>query len=154
MYSEKNEVWVELTARFDSGTPDNWMTKEVVDLLDHAIVTVPFEQYQTFTGEVMGSSELVRSVLWHGDSASTRSRSTDFRVIRKPAPFEVLFGSDFLFSQSVYSFNEPNLILTKLKETPGMLKLRATTLSSVIEEHKTDSIMLQRTSWLGNATEL
>jgi hypothetical protein len=127
MYSDKYEKWVELTARFDSGTPDNWMTKDVVDLLDHAIVTVPLERYQTFTGEVMVSSELVRSVLWHGDSASTRSRSTDFRVIRKPAPFEVLFGSNFLFSESVYSFNEPNLILTKLKETPGMSKLCATT---------------------------
>jgi hypothetical protein len=127
MYSDKNEEWVELTATFDSGTPDNWMTKEVVDLLDHAIVTVPFERYQTFTGEVMGSSELVHSVLWHGDSARTRSRSTDFRVINKPAPFEVLFGSKFLFSESVYSFNEPNLILTKMKESPGKSKLDPTT---------------------------
>ena len=122
MYSDRLEKWFTLTANFDSGTTENWITKNVVDLLQHVIVTVPYTKYQTFSGETLDSSLLVHDILWHGDGTSARSRSTDFRVIGNSAPFEVLFGSDFIFSESVYSFNEANLILTKVKETPGTFK--------------------------------
>lgn len=120
VYSDKKKKWFELIATFDTGTTDNWVTSDVVDLLEHTIVTVPYTQYRTFDGSVLDSSKRVQQVLWHGDGERARSRHTNFRVISEPAPFQVLFGSAFLFSECVMSFNEHALILATVKETKGM----------------------------------
>jgi len=117
VYSDQKKKWFEFIAKFDTGTKENWMTSVVVDLLEHTIVTVPRTQYRTFDGSVLNSSELVQQVLWHGDGEHARSRHTNFRMISQPAPFQILFGSEFLFSECLMSFNEAALILATVEET-------------------------------------
>ena len=117
VHSDKKKQWFEFSARFDTGTNENWITSTVADLLELPIVTVPHEEFTTFDGSALRSSQLVRQVLWHGDGEHARSRRTDFRMISEPAPFEVLFGSNLIFSECLMSFNEAALILTKAQET-------------------------------------
>jgi len=115
VYSDKKKKWFEFIAKFDSGTEENWITSAVVELLEHTIVTVPRTQYRTFDGSILNSSELVQQVLWHGDGEHARSRHTHFRMISAPAPFQILFGSELIFSEGLMSFNEAALILAKVK---------------------------------------
>jgi len=122
MYSDTRREWHPLDATFDTGTPENWISLDIVAQLDYSVETVENSTYYTFTGEILESSEVVRQVRWRIDSGSgpvTRSRYTNFRIAPAGAPFVVLFGRDLIFSEEIFSFNEANLILTKAGETAG-----------------------------------
>ena len=117
MYSSTKGKWYLFTAKFDTGTPKNWISSDVVNLLRLSIQKVPSKKYTTFNGEELQSNEMVMDILWCGEG-SPQSRETDFRIAYK-APFDVLFGSELLSSQQILSFNESALILTSKKETEG-----------------------------------
>jgi len=135
VYSRNKKKWFEFIAKFDTGTRENWITSAVVGLLEHTVVTGPRTQFTTFDGSVFNSSELVEHVLWHGDGEHARSRHTHFRMISERAPFQILFGSEFIFSQDLMSFNEDALILATVRETqrkppPRVLKPQDANLSA------------------------
>lgn len=111
--------WYRVEVKFDSGTRENWISAPVFALLKQDVEIVPPTIYLTFNGVELESSELARQVLWHGDGLNCRTRQTDFRVADGNAPFQVLLGSEFLFGEGIFSFNEPALVLTKKKESQG-----------------------------------
>jgi hypothetical protein len=119
MYSEKKHQWFKCTATFDTGTSDNWISKSVVDTLELDIATVLSEQHISVTGEPFNVSD-VADIVWSADGTSDathRSRQSRFRIIDSP-PFDVIFGNDLIFCESISSFNNAALILTKGKDNP------------------------------------
>ncbi len=119
MCSPKHKTWIQVTAKFDTQTPENWISTLVVARLGAEPEQGPVIRYVTFNGEELESPRIVKNVKWGAVGADSRSRVTDFRLAPKNAPFEVLFGSDFIDSEEIYTFNEANLILVKQKETKG-----------------------------------
>lgn len=131
VYSYIKKKWFQFNAKFDTGTKENWITSTVVDILEYSIVTISHTQFKTFNGSTLNSFEAVQDVLWHGDGEHTRSRHTQFRMISEPAPFQILFGSDFIFSQDLMSFNESALILATVDET----KRKPLRILALLDEH-------------------
>jgi len=126
MYSEKRRRWRPLGATFDTGTPENWISRDIVARLKYPVENVPPSRYYIFTREILESSKVINQVRWcidNGEGPSTRSRYTNSRVAPDDAPFVVLFGRDLIFSEDIFSFNEAALILTKLDETAGWWSL-------------------------------
>jgi len=115
MYSASKARWYTLTVNFDPGTPENWMSPHVVNLLDLPVQVVVLSSYETSNGQTLSSTEAVKGVLWCGENAP-RTRQADFRLAHN-APFDVLFGNNLLISEDIHSLNKHNLILTKKVET-------------------------------------
>lgn len=122
MYSENRKDWYPIQATFDTGTSENWISADTVARLKYDVENVPKATYYTFTGETLESSKVIREVRWRidtGTGSSARSRWADFRIAPKGAPFVVLFGTDLIFSEDIFSFNDAALILTKGDEAEG-----------------------------------
>ncbi|KAF8859448.1 hypothetical protein BDZ45DRAFT_742261 [Acephala macrosclerotiorum] len=115
--SSRLQRWIELTAKFDTGTQDDWISISIVKDLQLAADNDELVVYETFTGEVMESSMVVRNLAWSSIGTDSRSWATTFRIAPENAPFQVLFGSDFIESKQIYSFNKANLILTRKRGT-------------------------------------
>ena len=118
MFSGTKARWFPFTARFDAGTTKNWISSDVVDRMSLKVQEVSLEKYAAFNGNDLESTEMV-VITWSGDGNS-RSRESDFCVAHNP-PFDVLLGSELLFSQKIYRFDKSALILTSKKETEGSL---------------------------------
>jgi hypothetical protein len=111
-----------MEATFDTGTAENWVSKSTVAQLKCSTEHVQAVTYYTFTGETLESSKVIRDVRWcihTGSGGGNKSRWADFRVAPEGAPFEVLFGSDLIFSEDIFSFKEAALILIKGDEAAG-----------------------------------
>jgi hypothetical protein len=115
----KRERWYEFTAKFDTQTPDNWISTVVAECLGEQPKTIPASTYITFNGETLASSKIFQKVKFGAMGTDRRSRVADFRLAPEGAPFEVLFGSDFIKANQIFTFNQANLILAKKKETKG-----------------------------------
>lgn len=125
--SPRLERWVELTAKFDTGTQDAWISFLIVRTLELPVESAELAVYTTFSGEVIESSMVVKNLAWSSIGVDSRSWATTFRVAPENAPFQVLFGSDFIESSGIYSFHNANwikgnLILTRKKATKGPLE--------------------------------
>jgi len=117
MWSESKVRWFPLIVNLDSGTPDNWVSVNVTNLLGLPVESIIPASYATFNGQTLKSTEGVKEVVWCGEMGA-RTRVADFRLARN-APFDVLFGSKLLFSENIYSLNKNNLILAKKANTEG-----------------------------------
>lgn len=118
MCSTKHKRWFEFTAKFDTQTRDNWISTLVAARLDQQPEQGSTRYYTTFSGETVESSQIMKNVKWAAGT-DAQSRVSDFRLAPKAAPFEVLFGDDFINSADIVVFNPGNLILLKQKETKG-----------------------------------
>ena len=111
-----------LDATFDSGTADNWISAVTAAELNYVIKSVPISRFSTFTSQILESSEILQDVRWTIDNVSdsgVKSHYANFCIAPEGAPFVVLFGRDLIFSEEIFSFNDPALILTKLEDTIG-----------------------------------
>jgi hypothetical protein len=117
--SPKHKCWIEATAKFDTGAKEDWISAPLVERLGFNKEQGPVICYQTFTGQILESSEVVRKVTWGSVGNDSRTWVTEFRLAPQNAPFDVLFGSEFISSEQIYTFNESNLILARKRETQG-----------------------------------
>ncbi len=77
-------------------------------------------RYLAESGEELRSEKILRGITWRADDkAAKHSWSSDFRIAPHKAPFQVLFGKDFVDSERIYTFNKAALVLTKKKKTKG-----------------------------------
>jgi hypothetical protein len=109
MYSHSKDRWYPLMATFDIGSSHSWVSSHVMDLLQLKVLSEEPSEYSTLSGEKLVSREVASDVIWCGYK-SPRVRETEFHIV-EGAHFEVLFGSEFLFSEAIYRFNESALSL-------------------------------------------
>lgn len=92
----------------------------VAESLGYGLEAAPPLVLSTFTGELVRSDRKVRDITWAAvDTQSPKSHVSDFRIAPRNAPFQVLFGEEFLKSTGVYIFCDPALILAKKADTEG-----------------------------------
>jgi hypothetical protein len=111
-----------MEATFDSGTDENWVSKSTVAQLKCSTKHVEAVTYHTFTGETLESSKMIRDVRWRIDTGSgggNISRWANFRVAPEGALFQVLFGSNLILSEEIFSFKEAAFVLIKGDEAAG-----------------------------------
>ncbi|PMD33862.1 hypothetical protein L207DRAFT_517887 [Hyaloscypha variabilis F] len=113
------KCWIEATAKFDTGTMEDWMSTHLVKRLGFLPEPGPIILYQTFSGETLQSDLVIKKVTWGSIGSDNRTWVREFRLAPENAPFEVLFGSDFISSEQIYTFNEAKLILTKKQDSEG-----------------------------------
>lgn len=122
----KNKGVVDAKAKFDTGTSDNWMSPSVAESLGYELEEALPLALSTFNGEGVDSDRIVRDITWVAadpDTRSPKSHQSDFRIAPRNAPFQVLFGEDFLKLKGVYTFNDSALILAKKTDTEGWSSL-------------------------------
>jgi hypothetical protein len=126
MCCEEHRSWIESVAKFDTGANDNWMAESVVNELGAIPENVEPDFYETFTGEMIKSSQRVRNITW-GSVDGTQTRVTNFRVAPANAKFKVLFGKELISSEEIYTYCPKSAhVLTKIPQKKGLLHLSHT----------------------------
>ncbi|KAH8667615.1 hypothetical protein BGZ60DRAFT_431835 [Tricladium varicosporioides] len=138
---KKYEQWIEADAKFDTGANDNWIAESLAEERGAVIEEGPPVYYNTFTGENLKSTKLVRRLTWTAIGKSG-SLNTDFRIAPSKATFKVLFGKEFIESEEIFTFNKAALILTKRKETTEAKEKRKAKELEVEEE--ADALLMRR----------
>ena len=119
LHSGTRAQWCPAVASLDTGTEDNWISQDLVNRLGLQPLTGVAVVYGAdFSGTSVKSLGVVQ-VNWYGEG-SRRSRYSVFQIASN-GPFDVLFGSRFLFSEGVYDFNKHALILVKRPNNNGTL---------------------------------
>lgn len=111
-----------MEATFDTGTAKNWLSEGAVAQLKYRIEEVQPVLYSTFTGQTVECSKIIRDVklcIATKQGSGNKSTWTDFRVAPPNAPFEVLFGREFIHAEEIFNFKEAALILVKSEEAAG-----------------------------------
>jgi hypothetical protein len=116
MYPYAQDNPLPFLATLDTGTSPNWIGEKALGRLQ---IQSKFEaptEYITFNGKTVKSNEVV-DITWYG-SPGRKTRITTFRVA-KNAPFDVVLGSDLLYSEGILCFNEPAWVLAKKPASKG-----------------------------------
>jgi hypothetical protein len=100
IYSSKESDWVPVKATLDTGTSENWISTETATRLGLKVKEMSSRTYHSFTGDTVESSQGVDNVTWHG-LGSSRTHSTQFRIAPENAPFDILVGSELIFSENL-----------------------------------------------------
>lgn len=128
VHSNADGEWYGAVATLDTGSDENWISQDVVDRLRLKVFNGLLSKFKTFNGEIGESDSAVRAT-WSRHGRGT-SHITFFRVVSN-APFDILFGRNFLLSGEVDFFStefEPSSVLVK-----AGLKLTASTPLSLLD---------------------
>jgi hypothetical protein len=120
MYLGKQHQWFKYSATLATSTctQDIWISTYGADTLEPDTVSVPSQKHATLSKESLNPSE-VAGIIWSADGtneATHRLRQSRFRIGDFPMAVDVVFGRHLIFSESIYSFNNAALVLTKAKE--------------------------------------
>ncbi|RDL38739.1 uncharacterized protein BP5553_03079 [Venustampulla echinocandica] len=120
----------------DTGTTGNWISDDALQRLQIKSVAEAPTDWITFNGKTV-RSEAVAEITWTG-VGNRKTRVTSFRVAKKP-PFDVVFGSELIFSEQIFSFDKTAWILARKPAT----KAEAELMAKCSEEVQRDSKMLE-----------
>ena len=107
VYSKKDAEFVVVVGVLDSGVRQDWVSRDLVASLGVTPVNlakpIVFEDFQ---GATLTAPSHVK-LRWHGNR-SYRTRE-GFFLVAESGPFDIVIGSDFLFSKGVFTFHEAAL---------------------------------------------
>ena len=117
VYSKEKDDWQPVIGTLDCGTPDAWIGEHLLERLGpQEEVEVTPQLYVDFQGQPFSSTRAVK-LLWC--SAKRReSREGIFRVMEN-GPFDLILGSNFLFSKGILIFREAALLFYHRNPEPG-----------------------------------
>ncbi|KAL8916921.1 MAG: hypothetical protein Q9172_006043 [Xanthocarpia lactea] len=112
--------WMPGIASLDSGTKEQWVSDTFLACVsDTDIEEVSLKEpdtYLTFSGTEFNATKGV-VFSWHAIKTRITRRGT-FRVVHN-GPFDIIIGSDLLFSEGIYIFNEAALLFFHRKARQG-----------------------------------
>ena len=94
-----------LLAKFDTGTDENWISQEALDLLKLKSRDAASAKFLTFNHETFKSNKEV-IIIWGGFGNSV-IRETPFRVVAN-APFKVVIGKNYPPNEGIFPINRGN----------------------------------------------
>jgi hypothetical protein len=109
VFSPIMNQWLPLSATLDADTAKNWISSQAMSLLQLTAQLREPIQYLTIDGDTMESKRSVVEVLWCG-YGSQHVRRTELHVV-EAASFDVLLGSDFIFSEAILDLSKSGLLL-------------------------------------------
>lgn len=119
MYSIKDEAWSVVIGLLDSGARHNWISRDIVLRLGLCPVRlVEKADFEDFQGGTLTAYERVKLV-WHGSKVK-RTWEGYFMVAEK-GPFDIVIGSDFLFSEKVLTYDGTVLSNREKSQKDGLL---------------------------------
>jgi hypothetical protein len=119
MLSEVDDEPLEVCAKLDTGTDENWISERVRERLKLTTRTASLE-YFTFSTTKTVVSNCAVSITWYG-FGFLQARQSDFRVA-EDASFDVIIGKNFLLKENIVTIKSPRvLILAKKVKTEGKL---------------------------------
>lgn len=113
-----SDRWESVIASLDSGVRKEWISGHILRrFTDIDEVQLPsLEIYDAFQGASYTASRGVW-IRWHSDK-NRISRRGLFRIVDN-GPFDVIIGSDLLFSEGIFLFNEAALLFFHREPKPG-----------------------------------
>ena len=117
MYSIEKDAFVVVLGLLDSGARHNWISRDLVVRLGLCPVKLAEQaDFEDFQGGVLTAYEHVK-LNRYGKSKCTRE---GYFTVAEKGPFDIVIGSDFLFSEKVFTYNGTVLMNELNNETPGM----------------------------------
>lgn len=117
MYSKRDAEFVVVVGVLDSGVRQDWISRDLVASLGLTPVSLAEPAiFEDFQGGALAAHSRVK-LRWHGNK-SYRTREGYF-LVSESGPFDVVIGSDFLFSQGVFTFHEAALLMCGIPMTEG-----------------------------------
>jgi hypothetical protein len=119
-HTSKTDRWVDFLATLDTGADENWISSSTAKELD---IDVPAEpkwfstKAVNFSGGTVATLDTVL-LTWCSKGERRKTYKTNFNIVRD-APFDVLFGKEFLLKEMIFTFDKYALFL--LRRNPKML---------------------------------
>lgn len=118
MYSNADDAFVVVLGLLDSGARHNWISRDLVVRLGLCPVKlVEQADFEDFQGGIFSAYEHVK-LNWYGKSKCTRE---GYFLVAEKGPFDIVIGSDFLFSAEVFTYNETVLMYVPNPKSDSML---------------------------------
>lgn len=123
MLSEVDDEPLEVCAKLDTGTDENWISERVREQLKLTTRPASLQEYFTFSTTKTVVSNYTVSITWYG-FGFLQARQSDFRVAEN-ASFDVIIGKNFLLQENIVKIKSPRvLILAKKVKTEGKFLIR------------------------------
>lgn len=117
VYSKSDNEFVVVVGVLDSGVRQDWISRDLVASLGLTSVSLAEPAiFEDFQGATFAAHNRVK-LRWHGNK-SYRTREGYF-FVAESGPFDILIGSDFLFSRGVFTFHEAALLLMENPKSEG-----------------------------------
>ena len=108
VHSIKARDFIPVKGILDSGATQDWISRDLVVRLGATSVALAEPTvFEDFQGGTLRAESRVQ-LRWHGNR-SLRTREGCF-LVAETGPFDIVIGSDFLFAEGVFTFNEAALM--------------------------------------------